>query len=75
MEDGPVDARLGGYLIKKRMASAAFGKSGSNRALIAHRQGGRLIFLFDLRGKDMESIKSNEKAVLLTRSEILMKIR
>lgn len=74
VEDGLVDARLGGYLIKKRMASPGRGKSGSNRAIIAHRQGDRLIFLFGFRKKDMENIKKNEKAALLKIGESLMGI-
>lgn len=69
VEDGLLDARLGGCLIKKRMASPCRGKSGSNRAIIAHRQGDLFIFPFGFRKKDKENIKNNEKAALLKTRE------
>lgn len=74
VEDGLVDARLGGFLVKKRMAAPGRGKSGSNRAIIAHRQGDRLIFLYGFRKKDMENISKKEKAALSKLGDILMGI-
>jgi hypothetical protein len=40
-----VDARLGGFLIKKRVAGFGRGKSGGYRTIVAYRQGDRVVFL------------------------------
>ena len=37
IEAGLVDARLGGFLLKKRVAAPGRGKSGSYRTIVAHR--------------------------------------
>ena len=45
IESGLVDARLGGFLVKKRIAGFGRGKSGGYRTIIAHRQGDRVVFV------------------------------
>jgi hypothetical protein len=59
-----VDARLGDYLIKKRVSAVGRGKSGGYRTIVAHRQGDRLVFLFGFDKHDRENISPKEKKSL-----------
>ena len=45
LEDGLIDADLGGGLIKQRIARVGQGRSGGFRTLIAYRSGERAVFL------------------------------
>ena len=45
-ERGLIDAKLGGGLIKQRVARPSKGKSGGYRTLMAYRSGQRAVFLF-----------------------------
>jgi hypothetical protein len=65
IESGLVNARLGGFLIKKRVSGAGRGKSGGYRTIIAHRQGDRLVFLHGFGKKEKENISKKEKLALL----------
>jgi hypothetical protein len=65
IEDGLVDARLGGHLLKKRVAAPGRGKRGSYRTIVAHRQGDRVVFLFGFEKKDKENISKAERSALL----------
>ena len=42
IEDGLIDAQLGGFLLKKRIAAPGRGKSGSYRTIVGYRQASRL---------------------------------
>jgi len=64
IESGLVDARLGGFLIKKRVAASGRGKSGGYRIIVAHRQGDRLVFLHGFNKHDKANISSKEKTAL-----------
>jgi hypothetical protein len=64
IENGLVDARLGDYLIKKRVGAPGRGKSGGYRTIVAHRQGDRLLFLFGFDKHDRENISPTEKKAL-----------
>lgn len=64
IENGLVDARLGGFLLKKRVAAPGRGKSRSYRTIVAHRQGDRLFFLHGFAKKEKENISKKEKAAL-----------
>ena len=44
IEAGLIDARLGGSLLKKRIAKGSRGKSGGYRTIVAYRQHDRLVF-------------------------------
>ena len=44
-EKGIIDADLGGYLIKQRVARPGKGRSGGFRTVVAYRRGERAIFL------------------------------
>jgi hypothetical protein len=60
IESGLVNARLGGFLIKKRVGAFGRGKRGGYRTIVAHRQGDRLVFLHGF-GNDISS--KEEKAL------------
>ena len=45
IENGLIDAHLGGGLIKKRVAIGSSGKSGGARTIIAYQKGQKAFFL------------------------------
>ena len=61
IENGLVDARLGGFLIKKRVAAPGRGKRGGCRTIAAHRQGNRLVFLHGFCKNEKDNITKKEK--------------
>ncbi len=46
MEKGLIDAKLGGQVVKKRVALPGRGKRGSTRTLVAFRQGNKAFFIY-----------------------------
>jgi hypothetical protein len=64
VEEGLIDARLGGFLIKKRVGARGRGKRGSYRTIIAHRQRNRLVFLHGFSKNEKDNISKNEKRAL-----------
>ena len=61
IERGFVDARLGGFLLKKRVSKGHKGKSGGLRTIIAYRHEYRLVFLFGFAKRDRDNIDQTEK--------------
>ena len=72
IEDGLVEARLGGFLLKKRVAAPGRGKSGSYRTIVVHRQADRLIFVHGFAKNETDNIKRNEKAALRKLCDVYM---
>lgn len=64
MEDGLVDADLGGGVFKKRIALPGRGKSGSVRTLIATNRGDRWIFLYGFEKNERDNITKAELTAL-----------
>lgn len=64
IESGLVDARLGGFLIKKRVGAFGRGKRGGYRTIVAHRQGDRLVFLHGFSKNEKDNISLKEKKAL-----------
>lgn len=64
IDNGLIDARLGGFLLKKRVAAPGRGKSRSWRVIVAWRQGERLFFLHGFAKKEKDNISRKEKAAL-----------
>lgn len=60
MQNGLVDARLGGGLIKKRIARAGQGKSGGYRMLVASNFGERWVFMFGFAKNERDNIDDDE---------------
>jgi hypothetical protein len=60
MENGLVDADLGGGVFKKRIALPGRGKSGGARTLIATNKAERWIFLYGFEKNDKDNITHSE---------------
>ena len=46
MEDGLIDAKLGGHVVKKRVALSGHGKRGSARSLVVYQQNKKAFFVY-----------------------------
>ena len=64
MESGLIDADLGGFLYKKRVARPSSGKRGGYRTLLAARIGSRYVFLHGFAKSDKENITQEERDAL-----------
>ena len=60
MQNGLVDARLGGGLVKKRIARAGQGKSGGYRVLVASHFGERWVFMYGFAKNERDNIDDDE---------------
>lgn len=72
MEQGLVDANLGGNIYKKRVALPGRGKSGSTRTLIATNRQNRWFFMFGFEKNDKENITQAELAYLQEVAQIFL---
>ncbi len=72
IENGLIDANLGGGLIKKRIAIGSSGKSGGARTIIAYQKGRKAFFLYGFKKNEMSNINDTELKVLRKFGEILM---
>ena len=72
MEQGLVDADLGGNVYKKRVALPGRGKSGSTRTLIATNRQDRWFFMFGFEKNDKENITQAELAYLQEVAQIFL---
>lgn len=64
IERGIVDANLGRFLYKKRVATKGRGKSGSVRTLLAFSSHKRTIFMYGFEKSDRSNITVKEKLAL-----------
>lgn len=64
MENGLIDADLGGLLFKKRVARLGSGKSGSYRTLLSAKIDNRYVFLHGFAKSAKANISQNEKKAL-----------
>ena len=60
MENGLVDADLGGSVFKKRVALPGRGKRGGVRTLVATNRGTRWFFLFGFAKNERENVSARE---------------
>ena len=74
IDDGLIDVRLGGYLLKKRIVIAGRGKNTGVRTIVVHRQDDRLIFLYAFDKKECENITEREYLVMTELGAEYMKI-
>lgn len=72
MENGLIDADLGGHVVKKRIALPGRGKSGGARSLLAYRLGDRACFVYGFAKNERDNIDDRElKALKLLASALL----
>ncbi len=64
IEAGLIDARLGGSLLKKRIAKGSRGKSDGFRTIVAYRQHDRLVFLYVFGKNERDNITEQERVAL-----------
>ena len=64
MQNGLIDADLGGCVVKKRVALPGRGKRGGMRTLVATNRGSRWFFLYGFAKSDRENITAPELEVL-----------
>ena len=69
--EGLVDARLGGSLVKKRVAAAGRGKSGGYRTIIAYRARRHAFFLYGFAKNERDNIEPDELAALKALAKVL----
>jgi hypothetical protein len=60
MESGLIDASLGSQLVKKRIAGAGRGKSGSYRTIIAYQSRDRAIFIVGFAKAERSNVSVRE---------------
>lgn len=72
VEAGLVEASLGSYLYKKRVARVGQGKRGSYRTIIAYQQGDRAFFLFGFDKGAKDNISRREKKALAKMASVFM---
>ena len=64
MEQGLIDADLGGGVVKKRVALPGKGKRGSARTIVAHRMQPYWFFVYGFEKNDRANITDREKVAL-----------
>ena len=65
IDAGLIDARLGGCLVKKRLARTGGGKRGGYRLIVAYRQADRVVCLFLFGKNERDNISSRELRAFL----------
>lgn len=72
MNQGLIDANLGGYVYKKRIGIKGKGKSGSTRTLIAYRFEDKAFFIYGFVKNERDNITNKElQALKLLAVELL----
>lgn len=72
MDNGLIDADLGGHVYKKRIAIAGRGKSGGVRTLLVYKAGATVYFIYGFAKNARANIKDSELKVLKTYAGILL---
>ncbi|PUA28161.1 MAG: hypothetical protein B0W54_16900 [Cellvibrio sp. 79] len=74
MENGLIDADLGGFLYKKRIAREGRGKSGGYRTLLSARIDNRYVFLHGFSKNDKSNITQIEKKALQYAGKVFLEL-
>ena len=74
MEGGLIDADLGGFLYKKRVARPGGGKSGGYRTLLSAQIGDRYVFLHGFPKSDKANITQDEKKALQFAGKVFLEL-
>jgi hypothetical protein len=74
MENGLVDADLGGSLYKKRVARPGSGKRGSYRTLLSAKIGNRYVFLHGFSKSDKANITLAERKALQFAGKVFLEL-
>jgi hypothetical protein len=72
MEQGLIDARLGGHVVKKRVALPGRGKRGGARTLVAFKENDKAFFIFGFAKNERANVSNDElNALKLLAKELL----
>lgn len=74
MEEGLIDADLGGFLYKKRIARPGAGKSGAYRTLLSVRAHQRYVFLLGFSKGDKANITLSERKALQYAGKVFLEL-
>jgi len=74
VQDGLIDARLGGTLLKQRITLPGHGKRGSARSIVATRMAGVWVFLFGFNKNERDSLDPDELEALRGIAEIYLSL-
>ena len=74
MDAGLIDADLGGFLYKKRVARLGGGKNGGYRTLISAHAGSSYVFLHGFPKSDKANITQNEKKALQLAGKVFLEL-
>ena len=74
MESGLIDADLGGFLYKKRVARPGGGKSGGYRTLLSARIDSRYVFLHGFPKSDKANITQDERKSLQFAGRVFLEL-
>lgn len=72
IENGLIDANLGGNLYKKRVATPGKGKSGGYRTLVAYKKKGNIFFLYGFEKNARANINEKEEIALKEFAKLLL---
>jgi len=72
MENGLIDAELGGHVVKKRVALPGRGKRGGSRTLVVYQQADKAFFVYGFAKNERANINDKElKALKLLATQLL----
>lgn len=74
MEQGLIDADLGGGVVKKRLPLPGRGKRGSTRTLVATNKGDRWFFLYGFEKNERDNVSADELQALQTLAADLLRL-
>ena len=72
MERGLIDADLGGYVVKKRVAVGGRGKRGGVRTLLAYKSGDKAFFMYGFAKNARANVSTDELKALKHLAKELM---
>lgn len=72
MESGLIDAKLGGHVVKKRVALPGRGKRGGSRTLVVYQQADKAFFVYGFAKNERANISAKQlKALKLLATQLL----
>ena len=72
MENGLIDAALGGHVVKKRVALPGRGKRGGSRTLVVYQEADKAFFVYGFAKNERANISDKElKALKLLATQLL----
>ena len=72
IENGLIDAELGGHVVKKRVALPGRGKRGGTRTLVVYQQANKAFFVYGFAKNERANISDKElKALKLLATQLL----